>query len=61
VRDINSARNGLFAEPNYSSGKHAVFLHARDACIMPNQESDGGDKQTPNFAMNTNDIDPGEY
>ncbi|KAF8958160.1 hypothetical protein BDZ97DRAFT_2061824 [Flammula alnicola] len=49
IQNINSARNGLFLNVVV----HRVF--GEDVAFLV---ADGADKQTPNFAMDTTDIDP---
>lgn len=60
VQDIDSVRNGLFLNKftNIVLGKDVAFLMVCAIRVICTSESDGTDEQTPNFAMNTADIDP---
>jgi hypothetical protein len=59
VSEIDSVQNGLFlsAYIRKGLGTEVAFLKVRGICLVTDQ-SDGSGKQTPNFAMDTTDIDP---
>jgi hypothetical protein len=60
VQDIDNIRNGLFLNrfTHTALGKNIAFLMVCATGVICTSESDGADEQTPNFAMNTADIDP---
>lgn len=62
VQDIDklNIRNGLFLNKFTHTvlGKDVAFLMMCATAVICPFESDGADEQTPNFAMNTADIDP---
>ena len=60
VQDIDSIRNGLFLNTltHIVLGKDVAFLIVCATGVICTSESDSVDEQTPNFAMNTADINP---
>ena len=60
IQDIDNIRNGLFLNKltHTALDKHVAFLMVCPRGVICTSESDGADEQTPNFAMNTSDIDP---
>ena len=59
MTEIDSVQNGLFLHSSIhkSLGTNVAFLKVRGICLVTDQP-DGSGKQTPNFAMDTTDIDP---